>query len=78
MTGNECSFSVVLSSREDLYGLVLNGAGGKGLTLNGSLGEILDIEFLDNSVMVISGKRGVIRLDLNPETLSNMLKKEVE
>jgi hypothetical protein len=61
---NDSSFSVVLKSREDLYGLVLNGVRGKGLILNGSLGEIIDVEFLDDSVMVIKGRKGVIRIDL--------------
>jgi hypothetical protein len=55
---------VVLKSREDLYGLVLDGVRGNGLSMNGSLGEIIDIEFLDDSVMVITGEKGVIRLDL--------------
>jgi hypothetical protein len=75
---NECSFSVELASRQELYGLIVNGARGKGLTLHGSLGEILKIEFLDDSVMVITGEKGVIRLDLLPETLSNMLKNELD
>ena len=70
----ECSFSVVLASRENLFGLVLNGERGKGVTLNGSLGEITEIDFLDASVMVITGKNGVIRLDLSQHTLLNMLK----
>ena len=70
-----CSFSVVLWSRDDLYGLVLNGNRGKGVTLNGSLGIIMDIEFIENSVLVISGENGELRLDLHPETLSNKLSK---
>ena len=70
----ECSFSVVLASRENLFGLVLNGERGKGVTLNGSLGEITEIDFLDASVMVITGENGVIRLDLSQHTLLNMLK----
>ena len=74
LTEKECSFSVVLASRSNLIGLVLNGERGKGVTLNGSLGEIIDIEFLDASVMVITGKNGVIRLDLTQNTLQNMLK----
>jgi len=74
MAKKECSFSVVLASRESLYGLVLNGERGKGLTLNGSLGEITAIDFLDASVMVITGKNGVIRLDLTQNTLQKMLK----
>ena len=70
-----CSFSVALWSRDDLYGLVLNGNRGKGVTLNGSLGIIMDIEFIENSVLVISGENGELRLDLHPETLSNKLSK---
>ena len=70
----ECSFSVVLASRENLFGLVLNGERGKGVTLNGSLGEITEIDFLDASVMVITGENGVIRLDLSQHTLLNKLK----
>ncbi len=68
----------MLASREDLYGLVLNGVRGNGLTLNGSLGKLMGIEFLDDSVMVITGNKGVIRLDLSQEILSNLLKKEVD
>ncbi len=68
----------MLASREDLYGLVLNGVRGNGLTLNGSLGKLMGIEFLDDSVMVITGNKGVIRLDLSQEILSNLLKKEMD
>jgi hypothetical protein len=73
---DESSFSVVLWSRDDLTGLVLNGVRGKGMTLHGSLGEITGIQFLDGSVMVIKGKKGEVRLDLHPDTLSKMLKRE--
>ena len=59
---NECSFSLELASKEDLHG---------------SLGEILKIEFLDDSVLVFTGNRGVFRLDLLPEALSHMLKNEM-
>jgi hypothetical protein len=74
---NECSFSLELASKEDLHGLILNGVRGKGLSLHGSLGEILKIEFLDDSVLVFTGNRGVFRLDLLPEALSHMLKNEM-
>ena len=74
----ECSFSIVLVSRENLYGLVLNGVRGKGVTLNGSLGEIQKIEFLEDSVMAITGQNGVFRLDLSKKTLLNMLEKNMD
>ncbi len=65
-------------SRENLYGLVLNGVRGNGVTLNGSLGEIQNIEFLEDSVMAITGKKGVIRLDMSKLTLLDMLEKKLD
>jgi hypothetical protein len=78
LTEKECSFSVVLVSRENLYGLVLNGVRGNGVTLNGSLGEIQNIEFLEDSVMAITGQKGVIRLDMSKLTLLDMLEKKLD
>ena len=65
-------------SRENLYGLVLNGVRGNGVTLNGSLGEIQNIEFLEDSVMAITGQKGVIRLDMSKLTLLDMLEKKLD
>lgn len=72
----ECSFSVELSSRDSLKGLMLNGNRGKGLMMDGSLGELEEIEFHEDSVLIITGTKGVARLDIQRDTLFKMLKRE--
>jgi len=64
---------VELFSRDHLKGLILNGNREKGLSLSGVLGVIRDIGFHDDSVIIITGDNGVIRLDLSPDTLKSML-----
>ena len=73
----ECSFSVELSSRDSLHGLAMNGNRGKGIMIDGSLGEIRDIEFHEDSVLVLTGEKGLIRLDLDKRTLVSILKRGV-
>lgn len=72
----DCSFSVELASRDSLYGLVLNGNRGKGLMVDGSLGQVMQITFHDDSVLIITGEKGVVRLDISIDTLTSKLKPE--
>ena len=75
MKENECSFSLTLKSRDKLKSINLNGNKNQGFLVQGSLGIIDSIEFHEDTVLVISGSKGEIRLDLTPVELQTMLKK---
>lgn len=76
MEENDCSFSLELNSRGNLKSLNLNGDRKQGLLVQGSLGIIRKIEFQEDSVFVISGAKGEIRLDLTSIKLQSMLNRE--
>ena len=69
MKNIESSFSLELRSKNHLKKLTLNGNRSKGLVLEGSLGVIKDIEFQGGAVFVLTGSKGIIRLDLKEEDL---------
>jgi hypothetical protein len=76
MEDNDCSFSLELKTRDKLKSVKLNGNRNRGFLVQGSLGTINSIEFHEDSVLVISGAKGEIRLDLTPDELQSMLRKK--
>ena len=76
MDDNECSFSLEIKSRDKLKRINLNGNRNQEFLVQGSLGSITSIQFHEDSVLVISGSKGEIRLDLTRDELESMLKKE--
>ena len=75
MDDNECSFSLEIKSRDKLKSINLNGNRNQGFLVQGSLGSITSIHFHEDSVLVISGSKGEIRLDMAPIELEFMLKR---
>ena len=60
----DCGFSIDIVSKEFLDTISMLDTGSKGVTIEGSLGELQNIVFLDGSVLVITCENGVFRIDL--------------
>ena len=70
-----CGFSIDLVSKEYLDIVSIIEKGGKGVTIEGSLGRLQGVEFMDGSVLVIMCENGVLRVDLSPDDISSFEKK---
>ena len=70
-----CGFSIDLVSKEHLDIVSIIEKGGKGVTIEGSLGKLQGVEFVDGSVLVVMCENGVLRVDLSPDDISSFEKK---
>ena len=70
-----CGFSIDLVSKEYLDIVSIIEKGGKGVTIEGSLGRLLGVEFMDGSVLVVIFENGVLRVDLSLDDIRSFEKK---
>jgi len=63
------SFSVEMRSKTHLHQVSIPKGGHGDVLLEGELGEITGIEFVEGRVMVVRGSYGVLRLDICEERL---------
>lgn len=66
------SFSVQMSSTESISGLVINRKKDR-LFIEGELGRLDGVEYVEGKVLTVTGENGVLRLDINRETLIEAL-----
>jgi len=69
-----CGFSIDLVSKEYLDIVSIIEKGGKGVTIEGSLGRLLRVEFMDGSVLVVMCENGVLRVDLSLDDIRSFEK----
>jgi len=72
------SFSVEIKSKNHLNQVSILGGPHEEVLLEGDLGEILGIEFVEGRVLVVKGSYGVLRLDLCEKSLVEYLSKPGE
>ena len=68
------SFSVEMSSKVYLHQLYIPDHGE--VLLEGELGEIIEVGFVEGRVLVVSGSHGVLRLDVCEELFRSLLSPE--
>ena len=66
------SFSVQMSSTESISGLVINRKKDR-LFIEGELGEVEEVEYVEGKVLTITGENGVLRIDICRDTLIEAL-----
>ena len=69
-----CGFSIDLVSKEYLDIVSIIEKGSKGVTIEGTLGSLQGVEFMDGSVLVINCENGVLRVDLSPDDIRSLKK----
>jgi hypothetical protein len=69
------SFSVEIKSKDHLNQVSIPGGPHGEVLLEGDLGDILEVEFVEGRVLVVKGSYGVLRLDLCEKSLVEYLSK---
>jgi len=79
-TGDDRShgFSVELKSKRHVKGFTLSQGGREGVLLEGDLGALEEMGFLEEAVLLVRGSHGTLRLDLTEDELKAMLAKRQE
>ena len=75
-TKNRHSFSVELKSKEHVKRLSLSEKGRERVLVEGVLGEMEDIDIVEEAVFQLKGANGCLTLDLTEEEISRMLTKK--
>jgi hypothetical protein len=66
------SFSVQMNSAGSVSGLVINRKKDR-IFIEGELGKIEEVEFVEEKVLTLTGENGVLRIDISRETLIKAL-----
>jgi len=72
------SFSVEMKSKTHLHQVSIPKGDHGEVLLEGELGEISEIEFVEGRVMVVRGSCGVLRLDVCEERFNELLSKSIK
>lgn len=75
-TKNRHSFSVELKSKDYVKNLSLSDNGRERVLVEGVLGELEDIDIVEEAVFQLKGANGSMTLDLTEEEISRMLTKK--
>ena len=62
-------FSVELNSKHNLKNLTLTSGGSDTVLLEGSIGELIQATFTEGIILEITGKNGVLRVDLGEDEI---------
>ena len=77
-TNRECFFSLELASKEDLKTVKLAKGNGKSSIVEGTIGQLQRVRFVEGIVLEVVGKKGTLRIDLSPEQIQSKNKMEVK
>ena len=61
------SFCIELNSRNLVKRVMFPDGSGDRLTIEGFLGELTDVELVENMMLEVKGTKGVLRLDITKE-----------
>lgn len=70
-TNNESSFSIELKAKEYIKTINLANGSSESVLVEGTIGQLLHSEFVENIVLEVVGKKGTLRIDLIPEQIKN-------
>ena len=70
------TFSVSLEKEEGLKSLSIGSEFGPKVEIEGNLGTLEGINFVENAILEIRGSGGILRMDLNKEAFERLLKEE--
>ncbi len=73
----ELFFSVELKSRFNLKNVNLTQGSRENVLIEGSIGELLHAEFVEGTVLEVTGDTGVLRINLSPCEIKKDEKNEV-
>ena len=77
-TEKERSFSIELQSQADLKNVTLTNNQNENAIVEGTIGDLREAQFVEEKVLQIVGKRGVITVDISDNEISKTSTKEVK
>jgi hypothetical protein len=69
------SFSVELKSKVNLKNITLNNDSQENALIEGTIGKLEHAEFVDDMVLEVLGKKGVLRIDISENEIKGKVKK---
>ena len=70
-------FSVELKAKSHVRSISLSNSGREGVLLEGTIGQIEELDILEGAVLQIKGTHGTIMVDLCEDKLRELLEKKV-
>jgi hypothetical protein len=70
-TNKECAFSIELKAKEYLKTVNLANGTRENVLVEGTIGQLQHAEFAEGIVLEITGKKGILRIDLSPEQIKS-------
>ena len=65
----ERSFSVELKSKVNLKNITLNNDSRENVVIEGTIGKLEHAEFVEDAVLEVLGKKGVLRIDISEDEI---------
>ena len=69
------SFSIELKSKVNLKNITLNNDSQENALIEGTIGKLVHAEFVDDMVLEVLGKKGVLRIDISENEIKGKVKK---
>ncbi len=74
-TGKERFFSLELKSKSDLKSVSIPNGARENVLVEGTIGELVQIGFAEGVVLEIMGGKGVLRIDVTEDEVSQLKKR---
>ena len=75
-TSKERSFSLELKSKSHLKSVSIPNGARENVLVEGTIGELIQIGFAEGIVLEIMGEKGVLRIDITEDEVTQSKKKE--
>jgi hypothetical protein len=69
----ERSFSIELDSKNDLKTVTMTNGSSDGVLVEGTIGDLVQAEFIEDVILEVIGKKGVLRVNLEPKELKKRI-----
>jgi len=69
---NSHAFSIELKSKEFLRNVMISNRTGEIVLIEGFLGELEEVSFVEGAMLELRGSNGVLRMDLKEEELKSL------
>jgi len=71
-------FSIELKSKANLKNVTLTNNGPENVLLEGTIGNLKQAEFAEDTILVVTGEKGVLRINLTREEIKKKQTQEKE
>ena len=76
--GSSHAFSIELKSKEFLRNVMISNRTGETVFVEGFLGELEEVSFVEGAMLELRGRNGVLRMDLKEEELERLLSRRAK